>query len=28
MSIEQLNQLQAWVDDRWEEYRRRAAESK
>ena len=28
MSIEQLNQLQAWVDDRWEEYRRKAAESK
>ncbi|HTZ39706.1 MAG TPA: hypothetical protein VMB77_06095, partial [Syntrophales bacterium] len=28
MSIEQLNQLQAWVDDRWEEYRKKAEESK
>ena len=28
MSIEQLNQLQAWVDDRWEEYKKKAAESK
>jgi pyruvate ferredoxin oxidoreductase beta subunit len=28
MSIEQLSQLQAWVDDRWEEYKQKAAESK
>lgn len=28
MSIEQLSQLQAWVDDRWEEYKKKAAESK
>jgi pyruvate ferredoxin oxidoreductase beta subunit len=28
MSIEQLSQLQDWVDDRWEEYKRKAAESK
>ncbi len=28
MSIEQLNQLQDWVDERWEEYKRKAAESK
>ena len=28
MSIEQLNQLQNWVDDRWEEYKKKAAESK
>ena len=28
MSIEQLSQLQDWVDDRWEEYKKKAAESK
>jgi pyruvate ferredoxin oxidoreductase beta subunit len=28
MSIEQLNQLQAWVDDRWEDYKKKAEESK
>jgi len=28
MSIEQLRQLQDWVDDRWEEYKKKAEESK